>query len=152
VTNFTIKVRINPESYINLLKKTAANPSPFRPGLTATVDIRTNQVKGLSVPIQSVTTREEKKNTGKPQTDDDSQTVKMNAPVKEYVFVYKAGKIKQVLVTTGIQDDSYILILSGLKSGDEVVSAPYAAISKDLKDGMLVEKVDKSKLFDKPAN
>jgi HlyD family secretion protein len=152
VTNFTVKVRINPESYISLLKKTAANPSPFRPGLTATVDIRTNQVKGLSVPIQSVTTREEKKNTGKPQTDDDSQTVKMNAPVKEYVFVYKAGKIKQVLVTTGIQDDSYIQILSGLKSGDEVVSAPYAAISKDLKDGMLVEKVDKSKLFDKPAN
>ena len=152
VTNFTVKVRINPESYINLLKKTAANPSPFRPGLTATVDIRTNDVKGLAVPIQSVTTREEKKNTGKPKTDDDSQTVKMNAPVKEYVFVYNAGKIKQVLVTTGIQDDTYIQILSGLKAGDEVVSAPYAAISKDLKDGMMVEKVDKSKLFDKPAN
>lgn len=153
VTNFTVKVRINPESYMNLLKKTAANPSPFRPGLTATVDIRTNQVKGLSVPIQAVTTREEKKNTGKPKTDDDnSQTVKMNAPVKEYVFVYKAGKVKQVMVTTGIQDDSYIQILSGLKSGDEVVSAPYATIAKDLKDGMMVEKVDKSKLFDKPAN
>jgi len=152
VTNFTVKVRINPESYINLLKKTAANPSPFRPGLTATVDISTNDVKGLAVPIQSVTTREEKKNTGKPKTDDDSQTVKMNAPVKEYVFVYNAGKIKQVLVTTGIQDDTYIQILSGLKAGDEVVSAPYAAISKDLKDGMTVEKVDKSKLFDKPAN
>jgi HlyD family secretion protein len=152
VTNFTVKVRINPESYMNLLKKTAANPSPFRPGLTATVDIRTNDVKGLSVPIQSVTTREEKKNTGKPQTDDDSQTVKMNEPVKEYVFVYHAGKIKQVLVTTGIQDDSYIQILSRLKAGDEVVSAPYSAISKDLKDGMMVEKVDKSKLFDKPAN
>jgi len=152
VTNFTVKVRINPESYMNLLKKTAANPSPFRPGLTATVDIRTNDVKGLSVPIQAVTTREEKKNTGKPKTDDDSQTVKVNAPVKEYVFVYKAGKIKQVLVTTGIQDDTYIQILSGLKAGDEVVSAPYAAISKDLKDGMMVEKVDKSKLFDKPTN
>jgi HlyD family secretion protein len=152
VTNFTVKVRINAESYMNLLKKTAANPSPFRPGLTATVDIRTNDVKGLAVPIQSVTTREEKKNTGKPKTDDDSQTVKINAPVKEYVFVYNAGKIKQVLVTTGIQDDTYIQILSGLKKGDEVVSAPYAAISKDLKDGMMVEKVDKSKLFDKPAN
>jgi HlyD family secretion protein len=152
VTNFTVKVRINPESYMALLKKTAANPSPFRPGLTATVDIRTNEVKGLSVPIQSVTTREEKKDNSKPKTDDDSQTVKINAPVKEYVFVYRAGKIKQVLVTTGIQDDSYIQILSGLKSGDEVVSAPYSAISKDLKDGQLVEKVDKSKLFDKPAN
>jgi HlyD family secretion protein len=152
VTNFTVKVRINPESYMNLLKKTAANPSPFRPGLTATVDIKTNDVKGLSVPIQSVTTREEKKDNGKPKTDDDSQTVKINAPVKEYVFVYKAGKIKQVLVTTGIQDDTYIQVLSGLKAGDEVVSAPYAAISKDLKDGMMVEKVDKSKLFTPPSN
>jgi HlyD family secretion protein len=152
VTNFTVKVRINPESYMNLLIKTAANPSPFRPGLTATVDIRTNDVKGLSVPIQSVTTREEKKDNGKPKTDDDSQTVKINAPVKEYVFVYKAGKIKQVLVTTGIQDDTYIQVLSGLKEGDEVVSAPYAAISKDLKDGMMVEKVDKSKLFTPPTN
>jgi len=71
----------------------------------------------------------------------------MNAPVKEYVFVYKAGKVKQVLVTTGIQDDTYIQVLSGLKAGDEVVSAPYATISKVLKNNMMVEKVDKSKLF-----
>ena len=68
------------------------------------------------------------------------------------MFVYKAGKIKQVLVTTGIQDDTYILVLSGLKDGDEVVSAPYDAISKTLKDGMIVEKVDKSKLFVKPSD
>jgi hypothetical protein len=64
------------------------------------------------------------------------------------VFVYNAGKVKQVQVTTGIQDDMYIRILSGLKAGDEVVSAPYPAISKTLKDGSLVDKVDKSKLFD----
>ena len=69
------------------------------------------------------------------------------APVKEYVFVYKSGKVKQVLVTTGIQDDTYIQILSGLKNGDEVVSAPFATITKILTDNMMVEKVDKSKLF-----
>jgi HlyD family secretion protein len=150
VTNFTVKVRINPNSYKTLLIKTADNPSPFRPGLTATVDINTNNTKSLSVPIQSVTTREEKKTTdaapaNKPKTSDNK--TKVNAPVKEYVFIYRAGKVMQVQVTTGIQDDTYIQILSGLKSGDEVVSAPFATISKLLKDKMQVEKVDKSKLF-----
>jgi len=151
VTNFTVKVRISPQSYQGLLVKTAANPSPFRPGLTGTVDINTNHAKSLSVPIQSVTTREEKKATAKPadqtQTQNDDNKSKINTPIKEYVFVYKAGKVKQVLVTTGIQDDNNIQILSGLKSGDEVVSAPFATITKVLTDGMVVEKVDKSKLF-----
>ncbi|MDB5139559.1 MAG: efflux transporter periplasmic adaptor subunit [Mucilaginibacter sp.] len=150
VTNFTVKVRISPASYKNLLIKSAANPSPFRPGLTATVDINTNHTKSLSVPIQAVTTREQKKVTAKPsdqKDDDNNNKPQIAAPEKEYVFVYKAGKVKQVMVTTGIQDDSYIQILSGLKSGDEVVSAPFATISKTLSDGMMVEKVDKSKLF-----
>jgi len=149
VTNFTVKVRISPESYKSLLIKTAENPNPFRPGLTATVDINTNHTKSLSVPIQSVTTREEKKKTTatSDQTSTDDNKNKVAAPVKEYVFVYKAGKVKQVLVTTGIQDDSYIQVLSGLKDGDEVVSAPFAAIAKILNDGMMVQKVDKSKLF-----
>lgn len=163
VTNFTVKVRIDPKSYAALLNKTAENPSPFRPGLTATVDINTNHAKALSVPIQSVTTRDDKKPANaKPQngnnnannsssTDDDSKN-KINAPTKEYVFVYNAGKVKQVQVTTGIQDDNNIQILSGLKAGDEVVSAPYTAISKTLTDKMEVEKVDKSKLFSGDAN
>jgi HlyD family secretion protein len=157
VTNFTVKVRIDPKSYAALLNKTAANPSPFRPGLTATVDINTNHASGLSVPIQAVTTRDEKKaNPGAPPKDknapdDDTKTVNAE-PIKEYVFVYRAGKVKQVQVTTGIQDDSNIIVLSGLKDGDEVVSAPYAAISKTLNDNMQVEKVDKSKLFTATGN
>jgi HlyD family secretion protein len=148
VTNFTVKVRITAQSYIDLLKKNAANHSPFRPGLTATVDIQTSHVKALSVPIQSVTTRDEKKpapTTGDTQKDDKKTAT--TAPSKEYVFVLQGNKVKQVEVTTGIQDDTYIQILSGLKGGEEVVSAPFAAISKTLKDGMVVEKVDKSKLF-----
>jgi len=155
VTNFTVKVRISPESYMALLNKTAANPSPFRPGLTSTVDIRTSHVKGLAVPIQAVTTRDEPKANKPANADNNASTTPAktsNAPVKEYVFVYNAGKIKQVLVTTGIQDDTYIQVLTGLKNGDEVVSAPYDAISKTLKDGMMVQKVDKSKLFVKPAD
>jgi HlyD family secretion protein len=147
VTNFTVKVRINPESYKALLVKTSNNQVPFRPGLTATVDINTNHTHSLSVPIQSVTTRQEKKDSVGVKKDEDKSKPAISEPVKEYVFVYKAGKVKQVQVTTGIQDDTNIQILSGLQSGDEVVSAPFATISKLLKDKMEVEKVDKSKLF-----
>jgi HlyD family secretion protein len=149
VTNFTVKIRIDPKSYADLNVKNAKNPSPFRPGLTATVDIQTNEAKSLAVPIQSVTTRDEKKNNDdkKKEEEDDDKKSKLSTPVKEYVFVYNAGKVKQVAVKTGIQDDTYIQILSGLKAGDEVVSGPYSAISKTLNDKMEVEKVDKSKLF-----
>jgi len=151
VTNFTVKVRIDPKSYMALLNKSDSNPSPFRPGLTATVDINTNHARSLTVPIQSVTTREDKKpdNAGAPKDDNatDNSKPKVTVSSKEYVFIYNAGKVKQVLVTTGIQDDSYIQVLSGLKAGDEVVSAPYSAITKTLADKMEVEKVDKSKLF-----
>ncbi|RCH55558.1 efflux RND transporter periplasmic adaptor subunit [Mucilaginibacter hurinus] len=151
VTNFTVKVRINPESYMSLIKKDAKNPSPFRPGLTATVEIKTNSVSALAVPIQSVTTRVDKKADTAPAPDenDDKDTAKkLTEPVKEYVFVLSAGKAKQVEVTTGIQDDTYIQIKTGLKGGEEVISAPYSAISKTLKDNTDVEKVDKSKLFE----
>lgn len=154
VTNFTVKVRILPESYAKLVRSDAANPSPFRPGLSATVDIQTEQFSGIAVPIQSVTTREKKKEENqaekgaKPATaKDEKEKVKDTEPVKEYVFVYNAGKVKQVLVTTGIQDDTYILIKSGLKGGEEVISLPFTAISKTLKDSAMVEKVDKEKLF-----
>ncbi|SFC67487.1 HlyD family secretion protein [Parapedobacter composti] len=149
VTNFNVKVRILPESYEDLLKKDQPNPSPFRPGLSATVDIHTKTDTGLAVPIQAVTTREA------PASDSvATQGAEKTAPVaggkpalKEYVFVYEGGTVKQVAVTTGIQDDTYIRILSGVKEGDEVVSRPFNAISKTLKDGSKVEKVDRNSLL-----
>ena len=154
VTNFTVKVRIIPESYAKLVRSDSANPSPFRPGLSATVDIQTEQYTGIAVPIQSVTTREKKKEINvsegevKPTSaKEEKDKLKDTDPIKEYVFVYSAGKVKQVLVTTGIQDDMYILIKSGLKGGEEVVSLPFTAISKTLKDSAIVEKVEKEKLF-----
>ena len=148
VTNFTVKVRLLPESYARLMSKDAKNPSPFKPGLSATTDIQTNHTIAMSVPIQSVTTREDKKvDATKPKTDDNSKNKVNNDVVKEYVFVYQNGTVKQVQVTTGIQNDTYIQVLSGLKGGEEVVSGPYSAISKTLKDKDKVEKVDKSKLF-----
>lgn len=153
VTNFTVKVRVLPESYAKLVAKDSKLPSPFKPGLSATVDIQTNHTIAMSVPIQSVTTRgmkngEQNTDSSAPAKDNNKAKTKVNDAVKEYVFVYDGvGKVKQVEVTTGIQNDTYIQILTGLKGGEEVVSGPYSAISKTLNDKMDVEKVDKSKLF-----
>ncbi|MFM6975598.1 MAG: efflux RND transporter periplasmic adaptor subunit [Sphingobacteriaceae bacterium] len=149
VTNFTVKVRILPESYA-AIKTPNAQTSPFRPGLSATVDIQTNEMKGLAVPIQSVTTREDEKKkemNGSQNAAAEEKKVSSDAPIKEYVFVLKGGKVKQVEVKTGIQDDTNIQILSGLKPGEEVVAYPFTAISKTLKNDMEVKKVDKDKLL-----
>lgn len=144
VTNFIVKVRI--------LDTPNESYSIFRPGLSATVDIHTEKVSGITVPIQSVTTREEeKKETAKAENsgpdNGEKKEEKEAEPVKEYVFVYSNGKVKQVQVRTGIQDDTHILVTSGLKGGEEVVVRPFTAISKTLKDGLAVQKVEKDKLF-----
>src|SRR5690606_24535121 len=131
------------------------NPSPFRPGLSATVDIHTQKDTGLAVPIQAVTTREApggSTDTAATTTDTAAAGTggsTINKKTNEYVFVYdsQSSTVKQVGVTTGIQDDTYIRILSGINEGDEVVSRPFNAITKTLKDGSKVEKVDKNSLF-----
>ncbi len=133
VTNFNVKVRIQLSSYEDLIKENSA--SPFKPGLSATVQIFTKHQKGLAIPIQSVTIRN---GTGADSLSTDS--------LKEYVFVFNNGLVKQTVVKTGIQDDKNIIILSGLKKGDEVVSRPFDAISKTLKNDSKVEKVDKNSL------
>src|SRR5690606_9357505 len=106
----------------DLLKKDRENPSPFRPGLSATVDIHTQKDTGLAVPIQAVTTREPM-GGGVDTTATADTAVTAGRPgddavgkkTSEYVFVYDSqnGTVKQVAVTTGIQDDMYIRILSG---------------------------------------
>lgn len=165
VTNFMVKVRISPDSYADILGDNKLT-SPFRPGLSATVDIHTEKDNGIVVPIQAVTTRELKTDsTGKPIVDQEvrkrpsqaesgtapasAQNEKDNKiPIEECVFVYKDGKVSLVPVKTGIQDDRYIRILSGLTGGEEVVVSPFTVISKTLKDGSIVEKVDKDKIFE----
>ncbi|HZH54393.1 MAG TPA: efflux RND transporter periplasmic adaptor subunit [Sphingobacteriaceae bacterium] len=135
VTNFNVKVLISPESYEDLLRVDSPNPSPFRPGLSATVDIQTQLDQGLTIPIQSVTIRDDMRSEDGAEGENTE-----NDTVKEYVFVYDGGQVKQVEVTTGIQDDMYIRVLSGLSEGDEVVTRPFNAISRTLKDGTRVEK------------
>ncbi|QEK50236.1 efflux RND transporter periplasmic adaptor subunit [Pedobacter aquae] len=149
VTNFKVKIRILKESYQNLDQQNA-DVSPFRPGLSATVDIQTEKTRGLVIPIQSVTIRQEENKEEKkedvPNNNDEKKEKNKEKP-KEYVFIVEKGLAKQVAVKTSIQDDQNIIVLSGLKAGQQVISAPYSAISKTLKDKTEVEVVDKSKLF-----
>jgi HlyD family secretion protein len=160
VTNFNVKIRILRETYSDLLDLKHPNSSPFRPGMSATVDIQTKTVFNvLSVPIQAVTVREDttdkmmqkpkKDETESSQSEDKKETtVKKNEkPPQEYVFIYSDGKAKMQKVKSGIQDNMYIQILSGVTESDEVISAPYTAITKTLTDGAKVKKVDKKELF-----
>lgn len=161
VTNFTVKIRVLPESYADLSSKDRSLPSPFRPGLSATVDIQTEKVMDiLTIPIQAVTTREDTtsinespimkaaaKKDDKKETTTDKKKTEKSTDLFEYVFVVEAGKVKMQLVKTGIQDDQYIQILSGLKEGQEVVVAPYLSISKKLKNGTAVKVVKEDELF-----
>lgn len=135
VTNFIVKIRINPESYQDLIKP--GMQYPFRPGMSASVDIFTNEVKDvITVPIQSVTAREEKDEDDKPKKVDTNKDQKEeDKEFKEVVFVYAADTVAMVEVKTGIQDDEYIEILSGIADSTEVVSGPYSAISDKLEDG-----------------
>lgn len=154
VTNFVVKVRISADSYSGVQGGAKDLPSPFRPGLSATVDIESSSIKGLSVPIQSVFTKTEGGNDKAKEGNDanaDKQKSKLaDKTVKQYVYTYSAGVVKQVEVTTGIQNDQYIEIKTGLKAGAEVVSGPYSAIQNRLKDGAKVEKVAKDQLFATP--
>lgn len=152
VTNFRVKVRLQQESYADIMGENELT-SPFRPGLSATVDIHTQKDKGISVPIQSVTTREVKssdttvKNDSEKLKDNANIKKEQDANVEECVFIYKDGKAILIPVKTGIQDDRFIRILSGLQGGEEVITGPFTAISKTLKDGAVVEKVASDKLF-----
>jgi HlyD family secretion protein len=141
VTSFEVKVRILRESYTHLLVKREKDASPFRPGMTATVDIMTRTEKNaLSIPIQSVTTRTdtlpEIKSAKKEKTENGEVDTAMAAnrePI-ELVFVHRDGKVIVKPVKIGIQDNTYIQILSGISGQDEVVVAPYKAISRRLKN------------------
>lgn len=157
VTNFLVKVRIIADSYSNVKGGAKDLPSPFRPGLSASVDIESESVNGLSIPIQSVFTGEKAKaDAPKAETsntaDQDKQKTKLtDKTVKQYVYTYANGTVKKVQVITGIQNDQFIIIKSGLKPGTEIVTGPYSAIQNRLKDGMKVEKTTKDQLFAEPS-
>ena len=132
VVNFEVKIKIQDAE------------SGLRPGMSCNAVIET-ETEGsvLTVPIQSVTAKvDESKMEAQPQEGEavnkKKQVVIKNKPA-EMVFVVEGGKVKEVPVTSGISDDNYIVIKTGLKAGQEVVSGPYRAISRELKNDMLVK-------------
>ncbi|HUL53792.1 MAG TPA: efflux RND transporter periplasmic adaptor subunit [Opitutaceae bacterium] len=149
VTNFLVRIRITDKE------------AKLRPGMSGTVDVETETVKDvISVPIQSVTVRAEGGRTSeelqaqrakeaKERSGNDLEVVKERQEAKRtleklqrVVFVRQGDSVKMRPVETGVADNSYIEIKSGVKTGEEVVSGSYAAISRTLKDGakVLVEK------------
>ncbi|HZG23682.1 MAG TPA: efflux RND transporter periplasmic adaptor subunit [Chitinophagaceae bacterium] len=160
VTNYKVHIRLLRESYKDLLGTEKTKNFPFRPGMSASADIQTKRHENaLSVPINSVTTREKgsdkavdnKKNINIQASNKEpvDETKSLSPELDEVVFVLQKDKtVKKVNVRTDIQDISYIEILSGLKEGDEVITGPYGVVSKTLKEGQKVTVVDKDKLFE----
>jgi len=131
VTEFKVKIRILNSSYVDLVKE--GKKYPFRPGMTASVEILTNSKEGaLSVPLSSVTTREDQLDTLEGGT----------TKSRELVFINDNGVAKLRVIKTGLSDFQNIEILEGLTEGEEIISGPYFVVSKELKEG------DKVKLME----
>lgn len=142
VTEFEVKVKILNSSYEDLIKDDG--DSPFRPGMTASVEIMTETKEDiLTVPLSSVTLRS-------PETKNDSTSskeIQSREPKKEseVVFIVQDDNtVKMTEVKTGISDFEFIQV-DGLTAGQKVVKGPFLAISKTLKDGDLVEVKNKEK-------
>ncbi len=131
VTNFEVEVDILPSSYQDLIDTSRQVATPLRPGMSGMVRINTERVKdAVAVPILAVTTRQPESETERDET----------SRLKEVVFLLKDGEAIRQNVKTGIQDNYYIQVKEGLNEGQEVISGPYSAVSKSLKDSLSVKR------------
>ncbi|MEZ5047672.1 MAG: efflux RND transporter periplasmic adaptor subunit [Chitinophagaceae bacterium] len=137
VANYTVSIEILNDSYADLWNDDRRN-FPFRPGMSANVEIFTKYNYGvLAIPINAVTTREEE------------DSIKKSDFITEYVFVVnKENKTQLKEVKTGIQNNEYIEVLKGLTFGEKVIVAPYAAIARTLKKDTKVKVVPKKSLYE----
>ena len=138
VTNFKVKVRILKDSYADLMQGKPASYSPFRPGMTATVDIITKtKTNVIGVPISSVIIKSDTSAVKITDIkDEEEEKLKPKSDKKyECVFVKIGDKAKIRIIKTGIQDDTNIEILEGLKQGETVITGPYTTVTKDLQSG-----------------
>lgn len=139
VTNFEVRILLTPASYSDLVAP--GKPSPFRPGMSATVDIFTRAEKdAVSLPIQAVTTRESEEDKNAPEGT--------KPELMEVVFLVEGDSVRMVQVTTGLQDNRYIQIKTGLKKDQQVVSGPYAAVARDLKQGAKINIVTEDEFYE----
>ncbi len=140
VTNFKVKVRILKESYQDLVSGKPISYSPFRPGMTATVDIITKRKENvLGVPISAVVVKADTTAVKKLEVEDpnsEENKIKPKSDKKyECVFVKVGDKAKIKIIKTGIQDDTNIEVTEGLSKGDVVIVGPYTTVTKDLNSG-----------------
>ena len=150
VTNFKVKVRILKESYQDLIAGKPISYSPFRPGMTATVDIITTRKENvLGIPISAVVVKSDTSAVKKLDVEDldsDENKVKPQSDKKyECVFVKVGDKSKIRIIKTGIQDDTNIEITEGIQKGDVVIVGPYTTVTKDLNSGDKVKIASKTK-------
>lgn len=154
VTNYTVHILILPESYAGLRTELGKGNFPFKPGMSAGVEIQTRREGGiLSVPINAVTTRD-KPDSLKQKNRQPSADAARPEDIRQVVFVYSAREQKVLLrdVQTGIQDNEYIQITSGLKKGEVVVVAPYRMVARELQDKSKVRIVPRSQLYEVKDN
>jgi HlyD family secretion protein len=152
VTNFIVKILVDPASYADLVKP--GKKFPFLSGMSSAVDIFTNTAeKALSVPLVAVTTREDKsKQPAEDEKNPQAKQVNLDlSDIQEIVFVTVGDTVAIRQVKTGIQDDDFIEITSGLAEGDQVVSGPYSAVARKLESGSKVRVVTKDELRKKNA-
>ena len=152
VTNYTVHILILPSSYADIATNMPKGKFPFKPGMSASVDIQTNrQADILSVPVNAVTTRDWPDSVKNAKKNKENAA---NLDVRQVVFVYdsKSNKVSVRDVKTGIQDNDYIQITDGLKEGEQVVIAPYSAIARSLSDKSSVQVVKKENLFEAKSN
>ncbi|MCK5775465.1 MAG: efflux RND transporter periplasmic adaptor subunit [Bacteroidales bacterium] len=153
VTNFDVKILMISESYSHLSENKPTSFSPFRPGMSASVDIQTNvKIDVPCIEISAVTTRDD--TTGrkmssyeKRKKDNKEGAAIEKKEIKEYVFMYEDGVAVMREVTTGVQDNKYIEIETGLNEGVQIITGPYSAVSKTLKNRDKVEKSSKDEMF-----
>lgn len=152
VTTFEVRVLLMELSYKHLVDE--RKPNPFRPGMSATVDIQTTtRYNVLTVPIQAVTTRSDSASisaTSEVEVKKGEQELLGNTKLKEVLFVAKGDTAFMVYVKSGIQDNRFIEITEGISDSIEVIVGPFSAISRRLQDGKLIKRVTQDKLFQKP--
>lgn len=160
VTNFSVKVRILPESYAHIVSDSASTISPFRPGMSAAVDIQTDRVSNvLSIPIKAVTSREDTTATrlmDRIKNKSAADKGKSEKPEEPFTCVFVVNEAKQEavlrVVKTGIQDDEFIQIREGLAAGEKVVTGPYDEVARKLDPGDRVTIITEEEAEEETSN
>ncbi len=158
VTNYKVKIRVTTphnlddaarEMFVNVNEQDPENQNRtftpnFKPGMSGTVDIRSNTVYDVvAVPIQAVTVRDFAKDVVEADSLSKDTSTRNKEDFRRVVFVNENGVAKRVEVETGISDNTHIQILSGLRAGQEIITGSYRVLSRELSDGDKISVVDR---------